>query len=79
MKDIKKMEKLIDASTTLTEAKKQEIRAHLEQQKSVKEENRPDGDVYYKKAGKDPETGVEIPSEGSVEEAKKWVDEENRR
>lgn len=79
MEDIKKMEKLIDESVTLTDDKKRQIRAHIEQQREVIEQNRPDGDVYYKKAGKDPETGVEIPSEGAVEEAKKWVDEENRR
>ena len=28
--------------------------------------------------GKDPETGIEIPTDQEVEEAKEWVDNENR-
>nr|WP_300004261.1 DUF3787 domain-containing protein [Tissierella sp.] len=36
-------------------------------------------DVYYKTECKLPDSKVAIPTKDSVEEAKEWVDEENRR
>lgn len=35
-------------------------------------------DVYYKTEKKLPDSKVAIPTEDSVEEAKQWVDDENR-
>ena len=50
----------------------------MEQQKEINPADRPDSDVYAKSEGKDPETGIEIPTDQEVEEAKEWVDNENR-
>lgn len=36
-------------------------------------------DVYYKTEKKLPDSKVAIPTEDSVEEAKEWVDDENRK
>ena len=36
-------------------------------------------DIYYKTECKLPDSNVAIPTEDSVEEAKEWVDEANRR
>ena len=55
------------------------MKANLEQQKEIDNDDRAQSDVYAKTEGKDPETGVEIPTEESVEEAKDWVDNQNRR
>ena len=63
----------------VSEAKEKEMKARLSQENAHKPEETPASDVYSKLDGKDPETGVEIPSEVAVEEAKEWVDEENRR
>ncbi len=38
----------------------------------------PASDIYAE-VEKEPETNVDIPTEKSVEEAKEWVDQENRR
>ena len=35
-------------------------------------------DVYYKTEKKLPDSNVAIPTEDSVEEAKQWVDDENK-
>ncbi len=35
-------------------------------------------DIYYKTEKKLPDSNVAIPTEDSVEEAKQWVDDENR-
>ena len=60
------------------EQKKKEISARLEQEKEIKNSNRPSGDIYSKTEGKDPETGVEIPTDEAVEQAKEWVDKQNQ-
>ena len=78
MTDNKKEKDLIENSKTLSDAKKKQMKANMNQQKQINSENRPDSDLYAKTAGKDPETGIEIPTENSVEEAKEWVDNENR-
>lgn len=78
MTDNKKEKDLIENSKTLSDAKKKEMKANMDQQKEINPENRPDSDVYAKTEGKDPETGIEIPTENAVEEAKEWVDNENR-
>lgn len=78
MTDNKKEKDLIENSKTLSDAKKKQMKANMDQQKQINSENRPDSDVYAKTKGKDPETGIEIPTENAVEEAKEWVDNENR-
>ena len=78
MTDNKKEKDLIENSKTLSDAKKKEMKANMDQQKEIKPEDRPDSDLYAKTEGKDPETGIEIPTEEAVEEAKEWVDNENR-
>ena len=79
MADLKKEKDLIENSKTLSDSKKKEMKANLEQQKEIDNDDRAQSDVYAKTEGKDPETGVEIPTEESVEEAKDWVDNQNRR
>ena len=79
MTDNKKEKDLIENSSTLSDSKKKEMKANLEQQKEIDNDDRAQSDVYAKTEGKDPETGVEIPTEESVEEAKDWVDNQNRR
>lgn len=54
------------------------MKANIDQQNEIHPSNRADSDLYARAAGKDPETGIEIPTEESVEEAKEWVDKENR-
>ncbi|NLY21028.1 MAG: DUF3787 domain-containing protein [Tissierellia bacterium] len=39
----------------------------------------PASDIYSDILCKEEETGVEIPTEDAVEDAKDWVDQENRR
>lgn len=78
MIDNKKEKDLIENSKTLSDAKKKEMKANMDQQKEINHNDRADSDLYAKAAGKDPETGIEIPTEESVEEAKEWVDKENR-
>ncbi|WBW49889.1 DUF3787 domain-containing protein [Peptoniphilus equinus] len=53
--------------------------ANVEQAEAIQQEHRPASDVYSKAAGKDPETGVEQPTEEAVIEAKEWVDQQNQR
>lgn len=78
MTDNKKEKDLIENSSTLSDSKKKEMKANMEQQKEINPEDRPDSDVYAKAEGKDPETGIDIPTDEEVEEAKEWVDNENR-
>lgn len=78
MTDNKKEKDLIENSTTLSDAKKKEMKANIDQQKEINPNDRADSDLYAKTEGQDPETGIEIPTEESVEEAKEWVDNENR-
>ncbi|CRH93059.1 protein of unknown function [Peptoniphilus asaccharolyticus DSM 20463] len=72
-------ENKFEEMSTLSEQRKKEVLADLEQSKAIHNENRPATDVYAKSKHKDGETGVETPTEASVEEAKRWVDEENQR
>ncbi|EGY80647.1 CDIF630_02480 family spore surface protein [Peptoniphilus indolicus] len=72
-------ENKFEEMSTLSEQRKKEIVADLEQAKEINHEERPATDVYAKSEEKDSETGVETPTEQSVEEAKQWVDEENQR
>lgn len=78
MTDNKKEKDLIENSTTLSDAKKKEMKANMDQQKEINPNDRPYSDIYAKTEGKDPETGIEIPTDEEVEEAKEWVDNENR-
>lgn len=74
-----KKDKILEQTEGLSQQKVQEIHADLEQRKEIDHEDRPASDVYSKTEGKDPETGVEIPTEEAVEEAKEWVDNQNQR
>lgn len=74
----KRNEELIENSETLSEDKKREMKARLSQEKEINQNARPAGDIYSK-VEKDPETGVEIPTDEAVEEAKDWVDNQNQR
>ncbi|MDU5570067.1 MAG: DUF3787 domain-containing protein [Peptoniphilus harei] len=78
MTDNKKEKDLIENSSTLSDSKKKEMKANMDQQKEINPADRPDSDLYAKSEGKDPETGIEIPTDQEVEEAKEWVDNENR-
>lgn len=73
----KRNEELIENSETLSEDKKKEMKARLSQEKEINQKDRPASDVYSN-VKKDPETGVEIPTDEAVEEAKDWVDNQNR-
>ena len=75
MTDNKKEKDLIENSSTLSDSKKKEMKANMEQQKEINPADRPDS---AKTEGKDPETGIDIPTDEEVEEAKEWVDKENR-
>lgn len=61
--------------STISEAKMKQMEAKIDEENEISYENQPASDVYAKAEGKDPETGVEIPTEESVEEAKNWADE----
>lgn len=74
----KKEKDLIENSKTISDQKKEEMKANIDQQKEIKKEDRSDSDVYSKTEGKDPETGIDIPTEEAVEEAKDWVDNQNQ-
>lgn len=80
MKDNKKeeVEKLLDNSKTISESKKKQMKARLDQEKEIDHENRPAGDIYSKVEKKGEKSGVEIPTEEAVEEAKDWVDNANQ-
>lgn len=51
----------------------------IEEKKERDTNKTPHSDVYSDIEGVDPETGVEIPTDEAVDEAKDWVDNENRR
>ena len=78
MTDNKKEKDLIENSKTLSDAKKKQMKANMDQQKEINPNERADSDLYAKTEGQDPETGIEIPTDDEVEEAKNWVDNENR-
>ena len=61
----------------MTNQKEKEIRAKLDEAKQ-KDHRSSASDLYAEAAGRDPETGVEQPTEDAVHEAKEWVDQENR-
>lgn len=74
----KKNEDILKNSKTLSDQKKKEIFARLDQEKEIDNTERPAGDVYSKIKGKDKDTGVEEPTDEAVEKAKNWVDRENQ-
>ncbi len=78
MTDNKKEKDLIEKSTTLSDSQKKQMKANMDQQKEINPKDRADSDLYAKTEGQDPETGIEIPTDDEVEEAKNWVDNENR-
>ena len=78
MTDNKKEKDLIENSTTLSDSQKKQMKANMDQQKEINPKDRADSDLYAKTEGQDPETGIEIPTDAEVEEAKDWVDNENR-
>ncbi len=78
MTDNKKEKDLIENSTTLSDSQKKQMKANMAQQKEINPNERADSDLYAKTEGQDPETGIEIPTDDEVEEAKNWVDNENR-
>lgn len=63
----------------LTEQKLKQAEADNRQSKEIQNEQRPASDVYSEVENKDPQSGVEQPTERAVEEAKEWVDKENQR
>ena len=63
---------------TLSQDLAAKTKANLEQMSEIKHGDKAASDIYAKSEGKDPETGVEIPTEASVEEAKEWVDNQNQ-
>lgn len=69
--------KIIENSETLSEDKKKEMKARLSQEKEINHKDRPAGDIYSN-VDKDSETGVEIPTDEAVQEAKDWVDNQNQ-
>lgn len=62
-------EKLIDEKDKVAE---------VNAEQSCQIDSCPASDIYAD-VEKDPETGVDVPTEKSVEEAKEWVDQENRK
>lgn len=54
--------------------KEQEAQARREQE-NQNDEHAPASDIYSKVEGKDPETGVEIPTDEAVKESVEWVNE----
>ena len=54
--------------------KEQEAQARREQE-NQNDKHAPASDIYSKVEGKDPETGVEIPTDEAVKESVEWVNE----
>ncbi|MBS6524903.1 MAG: hypothetical protein KH322_02665 [Peptoniphilaceae bacterium] len=54
--------------------KEEKAKARREQE-NQNDEHAPASDIYGKVAGKDPETGVEIPTDEAVKESVEWVNE----
>lgn len=69
---------MVDKNMNISEAKKRQLKAKIEEEMAITDEKRPGSDLYADIHSKDPETGVEVPTEESVVEAKTWVDEETR-
>lgn len=63
---------------TLSQDLVKKTKANLDQMKDLKESDKASSDLYSKTECKDSETGVEIPTEEAVEEAKEWVDNQNQ-
>lgn len=63
----------------VSDKNKKANKARREQENQGDSEKMPASDIYGNIKDKDPETCVEIPTEEAVEEAKEWVDNENRR
>lgn len=64
--------------STMSDAKKKQMQAKIAEDNVIDHENQPASDVYAKAKEKDPETGVETPTEASVEDAKNWADEDRQ-
>ena len=45
------------------------------EQENQNDKHAPASDIYSKVEGKDPETGVEIPTDEAVKESMKWINE----
>ncbi|WP_077074534.1 hypothetical protein [Aedoeadaptatus urinae] len=54
---------------------KEEKAKSRREQENQNNEQAPASDIYGKVAGKDPETGVEIPTDEAVKESMKWINE----
>lgn len=67
---------MTDKKDKITEEKVKTAEVNAEQ--ACQDDSCPSSDIYAE-VEKDPETGVDVPTEKSVEEAKEWVDQENRR
>lgn len=67
-----------DNNMNISDAKKKQLEAKIEEEMAISPENRPGSDLYANIKANDPETGVEIPTQQSVVDAKTWVDEETR-
>lgn len=59
------------------ELRQKKIDAEMEQ-RDVGSSEKPSSDLYSSIESRDAETGVEIPTDEAVEEAREWI-EENRR
>ncbi|WP_108831304.1 DUF3787 domain-containing protein [Aedoeadaptatus coli] len=55
--------------------KKEESAKARREQENQNDKHAPASDIYSKVAGKDPETGVEIPTDEAVKESVEWVNE----
>lgn len=62
----------------VSESKEKQMKAKVAQDNEVNYQEQPAGDIYSDIEYKDPETGVEVPTEEAVEEAKEWVDEDRQ-
>lgn len=56
-------------------ANKEEKAKARREQENQNDKHAPASDIYGKVAGKDPETGVEIPTDEAVKESVEWVNE----
>ena len=54
--------------------KEEKAKARREQE-NQNDKHAPASDIYGKVTGKDPETGVEIPTDEAVKESMKWINE----
>ncbi|MCD1147735.1 DUF3787 domain-containing protein [Peptoniphilus sp. KCTC 25270] len=62
----------------MTDKREKAAEDRREQENEAKHEKTPASDLYGRIEGKDPETGVEIPTEDAVEDAAEWIKENQR-